>query len=144
MTWTRRIVISVASCLGSAFLVRLGLHLHELSTWPEPATGFIVDAAPQYPLGGYHLLSVLLFPFVILIGRSFVPLALYGNYLLLHLYATRERLCAGFLGGELCPDVPFSMFAMSRATWFDWASTLLLFVIVFLLMVETVWLRLKT
>ena len=129
----RTILIAASAMLFAAFLIQLGLSIYEQATWPVTKPGeisFAVDAAPQYSVGLFHGLSFLLLLSVIFAKRYIIALSLSVGYFLLHAFATSARLCAGFFGGDLCPDGPISWWAISRASWFDWLSTFLLLLIV--------------
>jgi hypothetical protein len=141
----RKILILASALLCIAFLVQFGLSVYEDATWPEPSPGFAVDAAPQYSLGLYHGLSIFLLLSIIFAKRYSTSFFLSMGYLFVHIYGTRERLCTGFLGGDLCPDGGFSFWAISRATWFDWTSTGLLLIIFWIVLVYIfIWRRTQT
>ena len=134
----RKILILASTLLCAAFLVQFGLSAYEDATWPDPSHGFAVDAAPQYIVGWYHWLSVFLLSSIIFAKRYFTSFFLSMGYIFVHIYGTRERLCTGFFGGDLCPDGGFSFWAISRTTWFDWTSTDLLLTIFWIIVVYIV------
>jgi hypothetical protein len=88
----------------------------------------------------YHGLSIFLLLTIIFAKRYFTSFFLTTGYMFVHVYGTRERLCSGFFGGDLCPDGGLSFWAISRATWFDWTSTGLL-LIIFWIIVAYIFIR---
>ena len=129
----RKFLLTASAMLCGAFLLQLGLSIHEQMTWPVPKPDtiqFAVDAFPQYTVGLFHGLSFLLLPAIVFAKRYFFALALSIGYLLLHAFATQARICAGFLGGDFCPDGGMSYAAIFRAGWFDWFATFLLLLII--------------
>lgn len=129
MTNIRKILIFAAAILCIVFFVQFGLSTYENATWPKPPLGFAVDAPRQYSVGLYHGLSIFLLLSIIFAKRYFTSFFLSIGYMFVHIFGIREKLCTGFLGGDFCPDGGFSFWAISRATFFDWTSTGLLFII---------------
>src|SRR5436190_10023481 len=122
----RKILIVASAMLFAAFLIQFGLSIYEQATWPVTKPGkisFAVDAAPQYSVGLFHGLSFFLLLTVVFAKRYIASFLLALGYFLLNAFATSATLCAGFFGGDLCPDGPISWWAIGRASWFDWLST---------------------
>ena len=134
MTLTiRKILIAASVFLCVGFLVQFGLSLYEYATWPAPEQGtisFAVDAPPEYSVGLFHGLSFFLLLTVVFAKRYFAALSLGVVYFVLYAFPTSSRLCTGFFGGDLCPDGPISLWAINRASWFDWLATFLLLLII--------------
>lgn len=143
MTNIRKILILAAAFLCIAFFVQFGLSTYENATWPKPAPGFAVDAHRQYSVGLYHGLSIFLLLSIIFAKRYLTSFSLSIGYMFVHIYGIRERLCTGFLGGDLCPNGGFSFWAISRSTWFDWTSTGLL-LIIFCIIVASIFINRRT
>jgi hypothetical protein len=129
MRTIRLILVLTIAFLCLSVVVRLGFSIYEEVTWPAPDPRFAVDAPRQYTVGLFHILSFLVLGFSL--SRKYLAAFLVSLvYFFLNLYSTRERACNGFLGSDFCPDTIITNRAITRISYFDWTTNVLIILII--------------
>jgi hypothetical protein len=91
----------------------------------KPASTIFSVPPPDHTVGLYHLILIPLIT-VLYSRRYLVALVIAASYTLFHASAIYLELQGCFLGEDICPPVSNWTKAAARFSWFDWAATIVI------------------